>query len=235
VSTQDELVASCTRLVERYARQYAKQHGGISVEDLAGEGYIGLVQAAQKFEPGRGTRFTTFAAPRIRGAMIDALRRENPLSRPMADHVAKLKTGQETLRTRLGREPTESELAKELQISDEKAAEIINLRSLRITSLDAQADELAPYLSDERASPEDLAMQAMVSRELFRYLALLRPLDREILVRVYWWHQKHIEVAADLGISASRVSQRRSRALKRLRELIDAAGREAARYLRQAA
>jgi len=182
-----------------------------------------------------GTQFTTYAAPRIRGAMVDALRRENPLSRPMAGHVARLKLGQDVLRARLGREATQDELAKELVLSDQRTAEIIGLRSLHVASLDAQADDLVAYLADESASPEDLAIQAMVTRELMRYLALLRPLDREILVRVFWWHQKHIEVAAALGISASRVSQRRSRALKRLRELIDADGWEAACYLRQAA
>ena len=231
MSNQDELVDSCTRLVQRLARQYATKHAGSLIEDLISEGNIGLVQAAQKFEPARGTSFATFAAPRIRGAIIDALRRESPLSRPMAGRVAKLRSEQDLLWGRLGREPTQDELADGMNLSPEQAAEIVGYGSLRLTSLDAHADELGSHLTDEGALPEELAIRALVTRELEGYLARLQPLDREILMRIYWWHQKQIEVAADLGISASRVSQRRARALKRLRALITAQGREAANFL----
>ena len=232
--TQDELVVGCCRLVQSLARQYATKYDGTSVEDLESEGYVGLVQAAKKFEPERGIRFSTFAAPRIRGAMIDLLRRESPLSRPMAAHVAKLKSDQDTLVGRLGREPTQEELVQEMSLPAEKAGEVIAFRRLRVTSLDAQADDLNAFLCDDRASPEDLAIQTMITRELKTYMARLRPQDREIIERIYWRQQKHIEVALDLGISASRVSQRRARALKRLREMILADGRRASHYLQAA-
>lgn len=234
MTKQDELVTSCDKLVQSLARKYAGSHGACSLEDLAGEGYVGLLQAAQKFQPGRGIRFSTFAAPRIRGAMLDLLRRESPLSRPMATHVAKLKAEQDALWVRLGREPTQAELARRLPLSIKKANEVLGFRALRVISLDMQTDELGADVADSSASPEDLAVRNCVTRELTTYLARLQPQDREIIERIYWWHQKHIEVAVALGISASRVSQRRARALQRLREMITADGYGPANYLQAA-
>jgi RNA polymerase sigma factor for flagellar operon FliA len=235
VCTQDELVESCLRLVQRVAGEFASQHSGSSFDDLVGEGHVGLVQAAQKFEPERGVRFSTFAAPRIRGAIIDALRRENLLSRPMAELVVMAKARQDELCARLGREPTQEEIAGELRLTPERAREVMALRSLRVSSLEAHGADLGFSCEDGRDSPEELAMQAQLGLELQGYLNRLRPGDREILKRIYWWHQKHIEVAADLGISASRVSQRRTRALILLREMMAEDGRVAGDYLRQAA
>jgi RNA polymerase sigma factor for flagellar operon FliA len=231
---QDELVASCTQLVQRLARRYAAQYSGASMEDLASEGYVGLLQAAQKFQPKRGVQFSTFAVPRIRGAMIDLLRRESPLSRPMARQVAKMKSEQDLLWARLGREPTQDELEGELKLSHKKASEVFAFRSLHVMSLEDQADELGSYLPDRRGSPEDTAIRTMIRRELNAYLARLQDNDREILERIYWYHQKHVEVAADLGISPSRVSQRRARALKRMRQMLAEDGLEAAHYLQVA-
>ena len=231
---QDELVASCTQLVQRMARRYATPYSGTSVEDLAGEGYLGLVQAAQKFQPKRGVQFSTFAVPRVRGAMIDLLRRESPLSRPMAKHVADLKSEQDALRERLGREPTQDELAEELHLSVKKASEVLAIRSLHVVSLENQGDHISPFFSDTQASPEDVAVRTAIKRELDAYLARLQPNDREVIERIYWRHQKHVEVAADLGISPSRVSQVRSRALRQLRQMLAADGREADHYLQVA-
>jgi RNA polymerase sigma factor FliA len=231
---QDELVASCTHLVQRMARRYATHYSGTSAEDLVGEGYLGLVQAAQKFQPKRGVQFSTFAVPRIRGAMIDLLRRESPLSRPMAKHVADMKSEQEALREQLGREPTRDELAEELDLSTKKANEVIAIRSLRLVSLENQAAEIGPFLSDKQALPEDVAVRTAIKRELDSYLARLKPNDREVIERIYWWHQKHVEVAVALGISPSRVSQMRARALRRLRQMLAADGMEAGHYLQVA-
>jgi RNA polymerase sigma factor for flagellar operon FliA len=216
------------------ARRYATRYSGTSVEDLASEGFLGLVQAAQKFQPKRGVQFSTFAVPRIRGAMIDLLRRESPLSRPMAKHVADLKSEQDALRERLGREPTQGELAEELNLSARKTSEVLAIRSLRLLSLEDQADDISAFLSDRQASPEDVAVRTAIKQELDAYLARLQPNDREVIERIYWCHQKHVEVAADLGISPSRVSQVRSRALRRLRQMLAADGLEAGHYLQVA-
>lgn len=234
MSDQDELIAGCFRLVRSLARQYASCCDGASIEDLESEGYLGLVQAAKKFQPNRGVHFRTFAAPRIRGAMLDLLRRESPLSRPMASNLARLRSEQDSLYQRLGREPTQDELARRLRLPAAKAGEVIAFRSLRVVSLETQDEDVSSVLTDGRASPENLAIREAVIRELQKYLMRLLPQDREIIERIYWHGQKQIEVATAMGMSPSRVSQRRARALKRLRKMIAADGRQAEHYLRAA-
>jgi len=220
MSTPDELVESCMTLVHHLARQYSSQNASISREDLVSEGYVGLVQASQKFEAGRGVKFSTFATTRIRGAMMDSMRRDRPLSRPMAEKIAKVASMSEHLAAKAGREPTQAEVARNLQLSPAKAREVMRMRSLRVTSLDAQSEELHHEFADDDDTPEEQAIQTVLKQELRGHVARLMPRDRDIIHRIYWKQQKHSQVADDLGISESRVSQLQTRALGRLREML---------------
>jgi RNA polymerase sigma factor for flagellar operon FliA len=220
MSTPEELVQSCMTLVHHLARQYSSQNASISLEDLVSEGYVGLVQASQKFEAGRGVKFSTFATTRIRGAMMDSMRRDRPLSRPMAEKIAKVASMSEHLAAKAGREPTQAEVARNLQLSPAKAREVMRMRSLRVTSLDAQSEELHHEFADDDDTPEEQAIQTVLKQELRGHVARLMPRDRDIIHRIYWKQQKHSQVADDLGISESRVSQLQTRALGRLREML---------------
>ena len=220
MSTPEELVESCMTLVHHLARQYSSQNASISLEDLVSEGYVGLVQASQKFEAGRGVKFSTFATTRIRGAMMDSMRRDRPLSRPMAEKIAKVASMSEHLAAKAGREPTQAEVALNLELSPAKAREVMRMRSLRVTSLDAQSEELHHEFADDDDTPEEQAIQTVLKQELRGHVARLMPRDRDIIHRIYWKQQKHSRVADDLGISESRVSQLQTRALGRLREML---------------
>jgi len=221
MTTPEELVESCMTLVHHLARQYASQNSRISLEDLVSEGYVGLVQASQKFEEDRGVKFSTFATTRIRGAMMDSMRRDRPLSRPMAEKIAQFSSFSERMTSKAGREPTQGEVATELRLSPAKASEVMRMRSLRLTSLDAQADEMHQEVADGGDTPEQQAIQTVLHIELRGHVARLMPRDREIIQRIYWLRQKHSQVAGDLGISESRVSQLQTRALSRLRDMLD--------------
>ena len=220
MSTPEELVESCITLVHHLARQYTSQNSSISLEDLVSEGYVGLVQASHKFEAGRGVKFSTFATTRIRGAMMDSLRRDRPLSRPMAEKIAKVASLTEHMAAKAGREPTQAEVARNLHLTPSKASEVMRMRSLRLTSLDAQSEELHHEFADDEDSPEEQAIQTVLKQELRGHVARLMPRDRDIINRIYWKRQRHSQVADDLGISESRVSQLQTRALSRLREML---------------
>jgi RNA polymerase sigma factor for flagellar operon FliA len=220
MSTPEELVESCITLVHHLARQYTSQNSSISLEDLVSEGYVGLVQASHKFEEGRGVKFSTFATTRIRGAMMDSLRRDRPLSRPMAEKIAKVASLTEHMAAKAGREPTQAEVARNLHLTPSKASEVMRMRSLRLTSLDAQSEELHHEFADDEDSPEEQAIQTVLKQELRGHVARLMPRDRDIINRIYWKRQRHSQVADDLGISESRVSQLQTRALSRLREML---------------
>ena len=221
MSTPEELVQSCMTLVHHLARQYTFQNSNISLEDLVSEGYVGLIQAAQKFEEGRGVKFSTFATARIRGAMMDFLRRDRPLSRPMSEKIAQVSVMAERTNANEGREPTQIEVARKLRLSPVKAREVMRMRSLRVTSLDVRTDEMHQDFASDDDSPEEQAMLSVLKDELRGHVARLMPRDREIIQRIYWQREKHSKVATDLGISESRVSQLQTRALSRLREMMD--------------
>jgi RNA polymerase sigma factor FliA len=220
MSTPEELVQGCVTLVHHLARQYASQNSRISLEDLVSEGYVGLVQASKKFDEGRGVKFSTFATTRIRGAMMDSLRRARPLSRPMAEKIAKVTSLSDHLAAKAGREPTQVEVARNLHLSPAKASEVMRMRSLRLTSLDVQTEELHHEFADGEESPEEQAIQTVLEQELRGHVARLVPRDRDIIHRIFWLRQKHSTVADDLGISESRVSQLQTRALGRLRDML---------------
>jgi RNA polymerase sigma factor for flagellar operon FliA len=213
----EQLVESCITLVHHLARQYAIHNASVSLEDLVSEGFIGLVQASQKFEPSRGVKFSTFATTRIRGAIMDSLRRDRPLSRPMLEKVTRFQALHEQLSGTLGRNPTEPELARSLRVTTKKLREIRRMHGLRVTSLDLQVDTMHQEVQDKSDSPEEVAVASTLKRELHGHVARLIPRDREIIQRIYWQRQKHSQVATDLGISESRVSQLQARALARLR------------------
>jgi RNA polymerase sigma factor FliA len=221
MSTPEELVESCVTLVHHLARQYASQNARISLEDLVSEGYVGLVQASKKFDGTRGVKFSTFATTRIRGAMMDSLRRARPLSRPMAEKIAKVSSLSEHMAAKDGREPTQAEVACKLNLSPAKASEVMRMRALRLTSLDLQTEEMHHEFADDDDTPEEQAIQTVLQQELRGHVARLMPRDRDIIHRIYWLRQKHNRVAEDLGISESRVSQLQTRALSRLRDMLD--------------
>src|SRR5437016_13697402 len=117
-----ENVATLTQqhvgLVHHVARQLARRlHDKIDLDELVSAGSIGLMQAAASYEPSRGLTFSTYAVPRIRGSMLDELRRHDHMSRGARRTVRSIAGARETLVHRLGREPRSAEIARELNVS----------------------------------------------------------------------------------------------------------------------
>src|SRR5690348_8096095 len=121
-AVRDENVTALTQqhvgLVHHVARQLARRlHDKVDVDELVSAGAIGLMQAAVSYEPSRGLTFSTFAVPRIRGSMLDELRRQDHMSRGARRKARAIATTRETLVHRLGREPRSGEIATELNTS----------------------------------------------------------------------------------------------------------------------
>src|SRR5438270_4525115 len=107
-------------LVHHVARQLARRlHDKIDLDELVSAGSIGLMQAAASYEPSRGLTFSTYAVPRIRGSMLDELRRHDHMSRGARRKARSIAGARETLVHRLGREPSSAEIARELNVSAE--------------------------------------------------------------------------------------------------------------------
>lgn len=219
----DEMIESCMPLVRHYARSLTI--GSLAaMEDLVSEGYVGLVQAAKAFDPSRGIKFSTFAVPRIRGAMLDALRREHPLSRPMAKQVTDYDAATATLTARLDRQPTDEEAAEYLETTVGQVHQIRRMRSLKLVSLDQNWEAGSERQIDaptEDEGPEEIVAKRLDGLELRALVARLMPRDREIVERIFWQRQSVRHVAAAFGVSESRVSQIQHRALANLKRMLE--------------
>lgn len=115
---------------EIYQRLPVSAANSIELEDLIQEGFLGLLQAGDKFEPDRGIQFGTFARPRIEGAIRDNLRRQDPLSQEVRGRIRSLEKARDECQQSLGREPSTREIAEALGIREEEVLELESLRTL---------------------------------------------------------------------------------------------------------
>lgn len=216
-----ELIESCLPLVKHYAGQMTFAGSPLSYEDAVSEGHIGLVRAARNFRKDGGSSFSTFASIAIKGAILDALRRASPLSRKNRRDVQVLQEVADDLQARTGREATVQELAAAMGLDTERVQEIRDQSRIRVLSLERRLEEnseaSAPTAADDI---EDLFVQAAEAAEVRYVVEQLPWRERVIIESFFFGGRRHQDVAAEMGISESRVSQIQKRALARLRLML---------------
>ncbi|WP_076261909.1 sigma-70 family RNA polymerase sigma factor [Intrasporangium flavum] len=185
----------------------------LSREDLASVGAVGLVLAADAYDPSTGVPFGAYARRRITGALVDELRSIDWAGRGTRQRIKALQSMTETLAARLGRTPTHDEMAAALGLTREQVRACLADAARTVGPLDDAADALAA----ETVAPED----SMLERERVRYLgaavAALPERLRFIVTAIYLEGRAVKDVAADLGLTSSAVSQQRGEALRLLR------------------
>lgn len=203
---------------------------GLPLADLINEGNLGLMHAARKFDPERGTRFITYAVWWIRQAMMHALAEGGGAVRlpiKQAETLAKLRQQYATMRRTLGRDPTSEELAQALALSLEELETL--LRVYRPTlSLDAplqddsRTTQLDVLQSNTLPSSEEVFFDAVMVREVHDLLQHLEPREAAILRARFGFDGPSKSLAAigrELGLSRERVRQLETRARAKLRAL----------------
>ncbi|MFL5403096.1 MAG: RNA polymerase sigma factor RpoD/SigA [Gemmatimonadales bacterium] len=223
-----ELIKRNLRFVISVAKKY--QNRGLGLSDLIGEGNLGLLTAARKFDPDQGVKFISYAVWWIRQAILAALARHGrtvrvPLNRT-AD-LSRITRMAETLRQELRREPTPEEIAANLGLSVDvvRALAALNTAEIRLDSpLDPEGERslMDRFIADEQGHPEDRAMERFLSEQIDLALRTLPARDAKVL-RLYFGldgGREHTleEIGGMLGVTRERVRQLRDRALKRLRE-----------------
>jgi len=199
----------------------------IDLDDLVQDGVLGLIDAANRFDEGRGIKFETFAERRVRGAMIDALRRD-AWPRGVRRVRRQLEAAREELRRELGAEPTLSDLAKRVG-SDEARLErtILRITTIESTSPLAKAETidqslLPPVLvPSEPPSPDRMFEQSEVRDRVRLALGQLPARERKILNLYYFADVTMKQIGDEIGVNESRVSQLHARAIDRLRKLFE--------------
>jgi len=194
--------------------------GHVNRDDLISAGMAALVVSAQGFDPSREVPFARFAAIRIRGALLDELRSMDWASRSVRGRSRDVESVQNQLAATLNRSPRPQEVAAALGMSVSEVASIqADVSRASVLSLQAFApDSGAASLPDSRRNPEQLVLE----REQLGYLhdAIDELPERlRFVVRSYFFEQRQMsDIAADLGVTESRISQLRAEALKLLRQ-----------------
>lgn len=182
--------------------------------DVVSEGMIGLIDALERFEPERDLAFPTYAVPRIRGAILDAVRAGDWVPRSVRARAKEIEHARSGLLRRLGRPGSDEEVAADLGLT---VAEVRDGTQARTWVAYASADELADL---EELTPDlDDAFDDVGLRDLLMPAIRALPERDRIVIALYFFEGLTLaEVGRVLGVTESRVSQLRSRATKALRE-----------------
>ena len=199
----------------------------LDADDMRSTGTVGLIEAVDRFEPERGIAFQTFAVQRIRGQILDTLRRSDPLSRNARRKVREIEEATAQLERELGGTPADQQVADRLGIPIEDYHRQLSHAHVTMISLDETGDyefddDVAP-LSERLADPHGLMQPEAETerRDLMRELvdALECISDREkLILQLYYYEELTLrEISRVLKVSEARVSQLHGRALLRLR------------------
>lgn len=226
-AVRQELVLTYLWLVKYLAgRMAVKLPPYLSQEDLESCGIFGLMEAVDKYDPDRGISFESYAQCRVRGAMIDELRRLNWLPRSVWDRLKKIGTVKEKIQKKTGLPVTDEMLADELGIKTEELRKIvrnyhlISLSSLDETTYTADGEQVRwGNLLEDPLSPDPLeSLEAQESQQiLIEAIDSLNEKDRLVLALYYKEGLTLKEIGRVMEISESRVCQVHARALERLR------------------
>lgn len=200
----------------------------IEFEDLVGYGMVGLMDAVSKFDGSKGMKFSTYASIRIKGAMIDEIRKNSPVSKGVMDKLNKYNNAIEILRNELLREPTFQEIADYLKVSVDELGTIENyINYISKTSLESVVfsdDDNMSLLNTIKDSTSPSPEGVLESKELVKYLGKaindLKDKDKKV---IYYYYVKCMtlkEIGKILEVSESRVCQIHNRALKNLRMIM---------------
>jgi RNA polymerase sigma factor for flagellar operon FliA len=223
---RDRITAGVT-FVEGLARRVAaSMPHSIDLGDLVQDGMIGLIDAAHRFDESRGIKFETFAERRVRGAMIDALRRD-AWPRGVRRMRRQLESAREDLRRELGYEPSMADLAARVGSDEARLSRtIVRINTIESTSPMSSADSadeamLPPVLlPSEPPAPDRLYEQTEVKDRVRAAMATLPPRERKIIGLYYFNEVTMKQIGAEIGVNESRVSQLHARAMQRLRKAL---------------
>ena len=233
-SARDALLTENLSLVHHVARQLARRLSDkVDHDELVSAGILGLMSAMNAFDPQRGLAFSTFAVPRIRGAILDELRRQDHVPRSVRRKTRDIESARQSLAARLCRAPDDDELATELGVSLATLwkwqSDVESAVRLPLDRPARARGEAAPasFLDTLHTEPSE-AVDEQIGRDeeiaLLRKAILdLREQERIVLGLYYFEGLKIHDIAQILGVTDSRVSQVRSKALSRLRDLVGSA------------
>jgi RNA polymerase sigma factor for flagellar operon FliA len=215
----------------------SSQNSILQYEDMVSCGVQGLLEAHRSYDPDRGAKFSTYALPRIRGSILDALRAAHPLPRSLQKMSSDIEKAVASLYTDLGRTPTKAEIAARLGLPLDELLAASQASSIRVMSLESIAEmtvngatEKLNEMADEDPGidPHSVTQREMLRHQLLGAIEELPDREREI-IRLYYIESHSLKsIGSAMAISESRASQLRHRAIRRLRTALSVDLAEAA-------
>jgi RNA polymerase sigma factor for flagellar operon FliA len=209
------------------SKLYARLPAGIELDDLVHTGILGLIDAVRKYDPTKGTRFSTYASLRIRGAILDELRNLDWASRSLRQKIKEVESAFETLEIKMGRPPSEEEVAQSLNMPLSEFQKLLSesrgvgVGVFRIAADDegnlADEDMLHYYAEEDSSSPVLTIEKNEMKKMLARFMEDL-PVKEKLVLSLYYVDDLNLKkVGKIMNLTESRISQIRTSAILRLR------------------
>jgi len=224
---RDRLILEYAHLVKYCVGRLGMHLGAmIEHEDLVSYGIFGLIDAIEKFDHQKGVKFETYASLRIKGSIIDNIRKLDWIPRSLRTKQKQFDTMYTKLEVELGREPTEAEISSKLGIPDEEVRELYRkVQILGLISLDEYLEQnnepmLGPDSNIGELNPEKVFATKELKETLRTAIEKLSNNEQMVLSLYYFDELTQKEISACLNVSESRVSQIHSKALFKLSRLL---------------
>ncbi len=227
----EKLIEEFLPLINYWASKYFNPYNPVlSKEDLISAGIIGLIEAYKRYDPSKKVKFKTYAEYRIKGAILDEIRKMSIISRSIKEKATRLEEKIKELYSQLGRMPEDEEIAQEMNLSlDEyykmlesiRGISLIDLESVRQKILNLKEEDILNFLdSSEKDSTYELYALKELKEQLEKALTYLSEKERLVLALYYYEDLTMKEIAQILGYTESRISQIHNQALLKLRSLL---------------
>ena len=219
----ESLIVDNMNLVKKIAwHMHGRVRASIEIEDLMQIGYFGLVTAAQKYSPKEGATFASYAVLRIRGAIVDHLRKSSNLCRTTIQMQQKQKKAVEALTAELQREPVPSEIAEKMGLNLDEYREWEKAFNANIhQSLDEVYDEYSMWFVSKDSTPEENLDRSQL-KDILKVALKELPEKEAMVIQLYYVEELNVyEIAEVMEITTGRVSQIKKSAVSLLRENIN--------------
>ena len=224
---KDQLVQRFAPLVKRIAYHLmARLPSSVQVDDLVQNGMMGLLDAINRFEAGMGAQFETYAAQRVRGAMLDGLRENDWLPRSLRRDFRRIEVAIAQLEQEFGRSPSEKELADALSMSlGEYQKMLQEARGYQLISFEDMVEEgdedfLERHFTDDSGEPSKILEEQGLHQSLVKGIESL-PEREKLMMALYYEQDLNLrEIGEVMGVTESRVCQLHTQAVARLRAKI---------------
>lgn len=219
----DALVRDYAPLVKRIAHHMvSRMPSSVQPDDLIQSGMIGLLEAASKYDPGKGASFETYAGIRIRGSMLDEIRKGDWVPRSVHRNVREVSKTMKILENQLGRDATDREVSEAMGVTLSEYFDMLkDAQGSKLFSFEEMPGSGESGLASNSPDPMDQIQKRDFQRSLAEAISTL-PEREQLVLSLYYDDELNLkEVGEVLGVSESRISQIHSQAALRLRARLE--------------